>query len=114
LATIANEEIGNHSKWVNNYDYTKSIYLVNREPHLDTGFLLLRKSADMVSPLAVLYYEEYNDSDSLNLVLESNKEKIQCIVSGKELGNIHFGQTQCPKVWDYADGVDTLKFLEKI
>ncbi|MCF6352378.1 MAG: acyl-CoA reductase [Cyclobacteriaceae bacterium] len=108
------KEIGNHSKWVNNYDYTKSIYLVNREPHLDTGFLLLRKSTEMVSPLAVLYYEEYNDSDFLNLVLESNKEKIQCIVSGKELENIHFGQTQYPKVWDYADGVDTLNFLEKI
>jgi hypothetical protein len=29
-------------------------------------------------------------------------------------GSIPFGQTQQPKLWDYADTVDTLDFLSKI
>ncbi len=107
------KEIGNHSKWVNNYDYNKSIYLVNRVPHLDTGFLLLKESAELVSPLSVLYYETYDNQKVLERLLASNKEKIQCIV-GLKTDRINFGQTQYPKVWDYADGVNTLKFLEDL
>ncbi len=105
------KEIGNHSKWVNNYDYTKSIYLVNRESHLDTGFVLLRESKEMVSPLAVLYYEEYDSTEALESLLKSNEEKLQCIVGHTGL---QFGEAQYPEIWDYADGVDTLKFLENL
>jgi hypothetical protein len=27
---------------------------------------------------------------------------------------VKFGQTQHPKLWDYADGVNTIEFLSKI
>ena len=30
-------EIINHSKYANNYDYNKAIYLVNKEEFIDTG-----------------------------------------------------------------------------
>lgn len=110
------EEIGNHSKWRNNYDYNKSIYLVNREPHLDNGFLLLRESTQLVSPLSVIYYEEYESLDSINKKIASQQDKIQCVVSSTvEIPNgIPFGKAQYPEVWDYADGVDTLKFLSEL
>ncbi len=108
------KDIGNHSKWVNNYDYNKSIYLVNREPHLDNGFLLLKESAEMVSPLAVLFYEEYANQETLDPILASCEDKIQCIVGSKGTLTIPFGEAQYPEVWDYADGVDTLKFLEEV
>jgi len=110
------KEIGNHSKWVNNYDYNKSIYLVNREPHLDNGFLLLRESSELVSPLSVLFYEKYRDLSNLKTKLANQENKIQCVVGSKEaeISPIPFGQTQYPALWDYADGVDTLNFLSKI
>ena len=110
------KDIGYHSKWVNNYDYNKSIYLVNREPHLDNGFLLLKESEQMVSPLSVLFYQEYTNLDWLQTLLKSQEDKIQCII-GNENSNIapiSFGQAQYPEVWDYADGVDTLAFLSKL
>ncbi|MCB0494489.1 MAG: acyl-CoA reductase [Cyclobacteriaceae bacterium] len=109
-------EIGNHSKWRNNYDYNKSIYLVNREPHLDNGFLLLKESLEMVSPLSVLYYQQYSDLHTLVELLSIQEEKIQCVV-GDSLENIEmipFGKAQYPEVWDYADGVDTLQFLSEL
>lgn len=104
-------EVGNHHKYRNNYDYNKSIYLVNREPHLDTEFMLLRESEDLVSPISVLYYQYYADQNELNQLLKSNESKIQCIVGD---GYVPFGAAQSPEVWDYADGVDTLDFLQKL
>lgn len=97
-----------HHKYRNNYDYHKSIYLVNKTPHLDTGFLLTVSSDDLVSPISVLYHQEYDSNENLKKVLEANEEKIQCVV-GKD--HIPFGQAQRPELWDYADNVDTLEFL---
>lgn len=104
------EWIGDHHKYRNNYDYNKSIYLVNSEPHLDNGFLLIRESEEMVSPISVLYYQEYDDESQLQELLKSNESKIQCIVGSAE-SQIPFGQAQYPELWDYADGVDTIEFL---
>lgn len=110
------EEIGNHSKWRNNYDYNKSIYLVNREPHLDNGFLLLKESKQLVSPISVLFYEEYSSINELEGLLASQQDKIQCVVGNTQTmpNLIPFGKAQYPEVWDYADGVDTLDFLCKL
>lgn len=107
----------NHHKYNNNYDYNKSIYLVNRDKHLDNGFLLLKEDTNMVSPLAVLFFEYYNMMDSLIDTLEREKKNIQCIVStAPPLGGgaLPFGQSQQPALWDYADGVDTMDFLTKL
>ncbi|MFC4872705.1 acyl-CoA reductase [Negadavirga shengliensis] len=102
-----------HHKYNNNYDYNKSIYLVNKEPHLDNGFLLLKESEELVSPIAVAYYQIYPDLEWLEDNLRLNRDKIQCIVSreGWFSGSIPFGAAQCPGVADYADRVDTMKFL---
>ena len=102
----------NH-KYLNNYEYNKSIYLVNREPHLDNGFLLLRESKELVSPIGVLYYEVYESQEELLKTLEIIGSKIQCVVGNPGLmpGVINYGEAQFPKPWDYADQVDTMKFL---
>ena len=56
----AYQPIINHHKYNNNYDYNKSIYLVNSDKHFDNGFLLLKEDERLASPLAVLYYKYYN------------------------------------------------------
>jgi len=102
-----------HHKYRNNYDYNKSIYLVNQRPHLDNGFLLLTTDDHLVSPISVLYYDLYRDEDHLSEKLESQQDKIQCIVSkdGNLENSIAFGEAQRPSVKDYADDVDTMEFL---
>lgn len=107
------EKVLDHHKYQNNYDYNKSIYLVNREQHLDNGFLLLKETKDLVSPISVLFVERYKNEAQLSLNLASMQDKIQCIVSqnGAYDGSIPFGEAQKPELWDYADGVDTLDFL---
>lgn len=102
------ESVGNHNKYRNNYNYNKSIYLVNSEPHLDTGFLLVRESKNMISPISVLFHQSYENEDELAQLLSDNSEKIQCVIGQNY---IPFGKTQQPELWDYADGIDTLNFL---
>lgn len=110
--------IGNHHKYHNNYDYNKAIYLVNRDNHLDNGFLLVKEDERLTSPLAVLFYEEYDDLAAAQAWLEKHTENIQCVVSVADLqvNNqvVNFGQSQQPALWDYADGIDTLQFLSNL
>ncbi|GAB4473233.1 MAG: acyl-CoA reductase [Thermoflexibacter sp.] len=110
------KKVFEHHKYVNNYDYNKSIYLVNKINHLDNGFLLLVENSSLFSPISVLHYEKYVNLTNLVENLELHKEKIQCIVGdNKLLSNcIHFGEAQTPSITDYADGVDTMEFLSKI
>lgn len=105
------QSVIHNNKYKNNYDYNKAIYLINKEEHLDNGFLLVCPSEEIVSPTAVLYHSTYSDQEELESLLLANQEKIQCIVG---TNHVPFGQAQSPELWDYADGVDTLDFLSKL
>ncbi len=100
----------NHSKYANNYDFNKAIYLINREPFRDGGFVLLKESTGLLSPVSVLNYEYYSSVETVYGILDSIREKIQCIVGP---GNTPFGRSQMPELWDYPDKIDTIDFLLK-
>ena len=103
-------DIIRHSKYSNNYDFNKAVYIVNKENFHDTGYLLLKEDIRISSPVSVLYFEYFRSQDAVKQVPELLKKKIQCVV-GKHY--IPFGQAQCPNLWDYADGIDTIEFLLK-
>lgn len=104
-----------HFKYNNNYDYNKSIYLINGEKHFDNGFLLLKEDKDIASPLAVIFYEEYDDINDVVATINSCKERIQCVVTEGsfelEVPVFPLGSSQCPALDDYADSINTLDFL---
>ena len=108
-----NKKVIESHKYFNNYEYNKAIYLVNRTPHFDSGNLLLTEDFRFASPVSVVYYEYYHDLNSVKEILKENREKIQCVVSGNESleNTVPFGKSQQPELWDYADGVDTVRFL---
>ncbi|MFN6946054.1 MAG: acyl-CoA reductase [Cytophagaceae bacterium] len=107
------EKVADHNKYFNNYEYNKAIYLVNRDVFLDNGFVMLKEDKSLVSPVSVIFYERYSDMKEIKSFLKESKEKIQAVI-GKGEGMIPFGQAQCPSLSDYADGVDTMKFLLKL
>jgi len=102
-----------HHKFRNNYDYNKSVLLINQTLFLDNGFLLVSENPAPVSPISVVYYETFADNDALTAVLAQQTELRQCLVSLSGLlpGSQPFGSTQSPGLSDYSDGVDTLLFL---
>lgn len=105
-----------HHKYANNYDYQKSLLLLNQSKFLDGEIVLLRENDQLVSPVATVFYERYNSQDALRKRLEEEKKKIQVIVSAQAWypGSIPFGTAQWPAVDDYADGIDTMKFLQGV
>jgi hypothetical protein len=113
-AMIGYQEIIHTNKYANNYDYNRTVYLMSNDPTLlDNNFLLLKENSSYSSPIGVLFYEFYEDLNKLNERLEKDVAEIQCIVASTAAvsNSIPFGQAQCPSLHDYADGIDTMKFL---
>ncbi len=111
----------NNHKYQNNYDYNKSIYLINAVPHLDNGYLLVTESDKLVSPISVLYYQTYQTQADAAAWLSARADQIQVVASAQgwypnseSTGGVPFGQTQRPGLNDYADGVDTMAFLTQL
>ena len=109
-------ELRLHNRFLNNFEYNLALLMVNRVPHLSNNALILQASAEISSPLSVLHYEFYNDLNELSDHLIKSNDLIQCILSEeKYLKNaLPFGTSQVPALWDYADGVNTLQFLQKL
>ena len=104
-------KIVDHRKYGNNYDYNKAVFLMGNNRLIENGFILLKEDKSLQSPVAMLYYEFYNDKQLVDHFISKNKESIQCVVSKDD---ISFGMTQNPRLWDYADGIDTIDFLRNI
>jgi hypothetical protein len=107
------QEVTQNNKYANNYDYNKAVYLMGSNQLLDNGFLLLKEEASFVSPVGVMNYEFYSSLEQLSASLNKSKEELQCIVSSKNtaLETLSFGEAQCPTLKDFADGIDTVKFV---
>jgi hypothetical protein len=109
-------DVLSNNKYGNNYEYNKTVYLLHNEKLLDNNFVLLREDIALASPIGVLFYEYYSDESALKSRLQMDEPYIQCKVSkeGKLDQTIPFGNTQNPQLWEYADGVDTMRFLINI
>ena len=105
--------LSQHHKYGNNVDYYRTIYLMNRVPLLDNEALLLKEDTAIASPVGVVFYERYSEIEQVQEQLSSRSEEIQCVVSiHPEIKDaLKPGTSQEPMPWDYADGVDTLRFL---
>ncbi|MBX2907783.1 MAG: acyl-CoA reductase [Taibaiella sp.] len=98
------------SKYKNNYDYHLAIYLLNKVPYMSNESLLLVENELPFSAVSVLHYRYYDGKDELMKSL-AESEDIQAVVGH---GAIPFGEAQRPSLSDYADGVDTMKFLTSL
>ncbi len=112
-AVYSYKDVINHNKYANNYTYNRSVYLMNQIKFFENGFMILKEDIGMSSPISVVFYERYSNLDTVKQRLDVDKEQIQCVVSHiKDLPQqVSFGKAQKPELWDYADNVDTLKFL---
>ena len=110
------EDVLHHHKYNNNYDYNKSILLVNRVPHFDNGFFLITRDPQLVSPISMVYYAEYCSEIDLVDQLTDVAARTQVVMSagGHFAGSVLFGRAQQPGVHEYADGVDTMTFLASL
>lgn len=110
------QDIINHNKYANNYDYNRAVYLLNQDKFWDNNFVMMKEDDKLFSPLSVINFSRYSSLDEVKSFIAENEENIQCIVAKEELGldSIPFGEAQHPALDTYADNVDTMKFLEVV
>jgi hypothetical protein len=103
-----------HSKYINNYDYNKAVYLMSNIQLLDNEFVLLKEDEGLSSPIGVLFYQYYHNNSQLEELLELQRDGIQVIVASYRPNSIPFGTAQRPGLSDYADGADSMTFLHDL
>lgn len=111
------KEAVTHDKYKNNFDYNYALYLLNKVKFLATGSLLLTEDNSLHSRIAALHYEFYSDIGLLEKSLIEMESEIQCIASHVQFSAIQtipLGTTQQPGLFDYADGVDVIHFLQNL
>lgn len=103
-----------HNKFKNNYDFQLAIYLLNNQYYMSNGHLLFVEDKAIYAPISVVNYQYYENVKSLLSEL-NNDDRVQCISSHLVENSIpklvSLGCNQRPSLMDYADGVDTMKFL---
>ncbi|NJN34637.1 MAG: acyl-CoA reductase [Saprospiraceae bacterium] len=103
-----------HDKYKNNFDYNFTLLILNSVQYQSNGCLLMTENTQIASPVAMVYYEFYDDIEKLAEILRGSIDAIQCVVAKGEIEGLptfYFGEAQKPRITDYADGVDTLEFL---
>jgi len=102
--------LADHHKYKNNYDYNLTLHILNNKFYMTNGSILLVEDSSIFSPISQLNYEYYASRDELLSSLYNNQD-IQGII---EKNHIPFGQAQSPGLFDYADKVDTMEFLQSL
>ena len=69
--------------------------------------LIVPENSFSPPPMSIVRAVRFENVQECDTWLKKFRHKIQCI-AGKE---IQLGESQSPKLYDYADGVDTMKFL---
>lgn len=108
------KELVLHDKYKNNFDYQFTIVILNKIKYHSNGCLMMIENEAIASPIAMVYYEYYDNYKALSAQLKTLKEEIQCVVAKAPIANLptfNFGEAQKPTLSDYADGEDTMAFL---
>ncbi len=115
IGMYAQKDVIYYEKYANNYDYNKAVFLMSNFQLLDNEFLTIKEDISHASPISSVFYEYYEDINEIKTRLNQDSEIIQCVVSNGIIENsVYFGNTQKPNLWDYADNVDTLDFLNNL
>ena len=101
-----------HNKYSNNYNYQKTIKIMNNDVFVDCDFFLMSQSKEINPPISIIYYDYYDDISQVSNFINEKRNQIQCIVTNLQIDNsTGFGDTQDPKLDQYADNTDTINFL---
>jgi len=96
-------------KYKHNYDYHLALLIMGNKYYMNNDSLVFAENESPFSPVSQVHYQFYNNASSLQGL--SQNSDIQCIVGH---GYIPFGSAQAPSLTDYADGTDTLAFLQTL
>jgi hypothetical protein len=110
-AFLSYGDIINHHKYANNYDYQRTIFLMNQVAFLDNNSFMMKEDEGLHAPLSMLFYSRYKNRGEVDAFIADHTDEIQIEVSHAA---VPFGLAQSPGILDFADGVDTFGWLLKL
>lgn len=104
-----------NNRYANNFDYHRSIFLMDRIKFFENGFLILRESVEMHVPIGCLYFEYYTSMVDLTEKLCTHKHQIQQVICKSDLGidTKLPGSAHTYPLWNFDDKQDVMSFLLK-
>jgi len=96
-------------KYKHNYDYHLALLIMGNKYYMNNDSLVFAENESPFSPVSQVHYQFYKDPTALTGLAQN--ADIQCIVGH---GYLPFGSAQAPSLTDYADGTDTLAFLQTL
>ena len=96
-------------KYKHNYDYHLALLIMGNKYYMNNDSLVFAENESPFSPVSQVHYQFYAEPEQLSHLAQNTD--IQCIVGH---GYIPFGSAQAPSLTDYADGTDTLAFLQTL
>ncbi|MDR2009741.1 MAG: hypothetical protein LBQ22_04595 [Bacteroidales bacterium] len=105
-----------HHKYANNFNYQYALIAMNVVEHINFHDLLLVERKELYSPVAVVNFEYYSDMEDIKKYIYLNNENIQCVTSSEKFSDniVNIGDTQRPRLSEYADNIDTVEFILKL
>ena len=104
--------VAENAKLKRNVQAMRAMLTIEGAEFWDAGAFIMRRGEDFAQSLAVVTIREYAYIENVKAWLNSNVEHIQCVVSNLGIeGSQPLGRAQYPALMDYADGVDTMRFL---
>jgi hypothetical protein len=107
------QNLDTHNKYMNNYEFQKTMNQMNLIDHIDTDFFLIKQNVSIGSTVGVLHYQEYENISEVLEYIEVHKDQLQCVVADSKVipNATPFGSSQNPKIDNFSDGIDTIEFL---
>jgi len=105
-----------HSGYRNSLNQQKAVFKLNNLPYINGDEMLFTKSKQLGSAMGVLHYGIYKNMTEVKSFIRDHQDQIQCLVGqAPDIEHIiPFGEAQFPELWDYADGKDTMLFLQNL
>lgn len=96
-----------------NYRHTRAMMTLTGQAFKDLGECIAMERRGFPQQISCVNYCYYDSLQEVEQWLWEMDEKIQCVITRAidHKRAVDFGSAQYPTLWDYADGVDVMKFL---
>lgn len=102
-------------KYMNNYRHARAAALTAGESFTDCGVCLLCEDASFPAAISRVNYARYDSDAEVLAWLSGHDGEVQCVAGTiRHPRAVAPGETQRPRLTDYPDGKDTMRFLEDI
>lgn len=91
------KHVATHTRYMDQYDYNKSVFLMNGIPHFDNGFLLLRESQEAQTPVGCMHFSRYKNLNEVHDFLVASSHSLESVISLRKLNDQHILPGQATK-----------------